>query len=674
MRERVQQLVKYLLYDDDLVDIAEAVFADAMERLGLDGVFLMQITEDRESIRVIACAPGEGAGSYRHGQTISLDELPRLENGTVSCREDGCYIYMPVFLRHRAVMYVCAYKGSGAPDGEQIQGLSEITLVLQSIMSRKNFEDSLENSYRLLEEILNRIPTGVAVLDGAEKKILLMNRLAAESASVQRAVGIALKIYSESGESCIDEVYEPEEGLWFDIKFSQLEWLGGENVILCTAIDVSQKVKNQQRVEYQANNDYLTGLFNRMKCERDLVKIMDRAAEGSVSGALMYLDLDDFKQVNDSLGHQYGDVLLQEISAGISGLPQTASSCYRMGGDEFVIIIKPEYFDCLEETAEKICGMFSSPWDLMGVKHYCTMSMGIAVFPDDGGHAQEILKKADFAMYEAKRGGKNRYLRYGGGQEGIEASREEFERRLGDAVNDGCKGMDAVLASFEDAEGRAAGAEARPVLEGCGCTEKEAMTVEETAEYLGLTLKLGDYMFRRACGFARDNRGLKVYVRVYPSQLLEPGAAEYFLDTAKEAGAEPSLIALKISAEAKFRDGEKAAETVDALRARGFEIAIDRFGEGVMPLSRILAYRPETVFMSGRDIQSGRESTSGGPQDMRRASEAMAALSGKLGFALCLTGADTRKEAQRYFDCGAALAGGDFAGTYPGGNSESGEK
>ena len=155
-------------------------------------------------------------------------------------------------------------------------------------------------------------------------------------------------------------------GLWFEIKFSDLTWIDGSPVIVCTAVDTTQKKKNQQKIEYQANNDFLTGLYNRMKCENDLRRVMRDAENTDTKGAVMFIDLDDFKHINDGLGHQYGDVLLQQVAAGLQGVPGLRGNCYRMGGDEFLVIIRPEQYQDMERIFRNVVNMFNKAWYLMG--------------------------------------------------------------------------------------------------------------------------------------------------------------------------------------------------------------------------------------------------------------------------------------------------------------------
>ena len=146
--------------------------------------------------------------------------------------------------------------------------------------------------------------------------------------------------------------------------------------------------------------------------------LIKQSVKDGVKGALMFIDLDDFKHINDGLGHQYGDVLLQQIAAGLQSIVGLRGKCYRMGGDEFVAIVMPDMFSELERIANKVKDMFNKPWYLMETEYFCTMSMGIVTFPDAGDSVADLIKKADIAMYEAKKTGKNRVATY---SEGIDS-------------------------------------------------------------------------------------------------------------------------------------------------------------------------------------------------------------------------------------------------------------
>jgi diguanylate cyclase (GGDEF)-like protein len=146
------------------------------------------------------------------------------------------------------------------------------------------------------------------------------------------------------------------------------------------------------------------------------------------------MDLDNFKHINDGLGHQYGDILLQQVAAALQNIPGLKGHCYRMGGDEFVIIIPPELFQIWEKTVKDIIALFNKPWYLMETEYFCTMSMGVSFFPDNGTDVNEVIKLADIAMYEAKKGGKNRYSVYDKMNDGNTIRRLDIENKMRQAI------------------------------------------------------------------------------------------------------------------------------------------------------------------------------------------------------------------------------------------------
>ena len=213
-----------------------------------------------------------------------------------------------------------------------------MALVLHGIAQSKVINNSLISSYDVLQKILDNIGSGIIVCSRYSGNILFENEMAANVQEVRDTIRECLEdvftcedVHRNIGASM--ERYNTESGLWFEVRFSELEWIDGSEVIVVTAVDITQKKKNQQKIEYQAHNDFLTGLYNRMKCEVDLRKVIRRTEKAGLKGAVLFIDLDDFKHINDGLGHQYGDILLQQIAAGLTGIPGLRGHCYRMGGD-----------------------------------------------------------------------------------------------------------------------------------------------------------------------------------------------------------------------------------------------------------------------------------------------------------------------------------------------------
>ena len=281
---------------DDFTGIVHNVFLELYTELNLESIELFQMND--EQYGHIVCALPE-----KKIQEQTINSLYGFLKGKT--------FKLPVFIRDKAAMYVGVVKDN-MTDEDKIE-FTEKILILQNVAAIGNFSDSLAASYKVMEDALDRVPVGVAVLDKESRRVLLLNSVAARSESVQSIMGKALKLYTDTGKQTLEDIYDNSSGLWYDVNFSSLKWINGEDVLVCTTIDVTQKIRNRQKIEYQANNDYLTGLFNRMKCERDLDEILKNMNPGE-KGCVVFLDLDNFKQVNDGLGHQYGDVLLQEIA------------------------------------------------------------------------------------------------------------------------------------------------------------------------------------------------------------------------------------------------------------------------------------------------------------------------------------------------------------------------
>ena len=137
-----------------------------------------------------------------------------------------------------------------------------------------------------------------------------------------------------------------------------------------------------------------------MRCEHDLQHFIKQTKEIGGQGALLYIDLDDFKHINDGLGHQYGDVLLQAVSHSLQRIPGIESTCYRMGGDEFIIIVTHSQYNMLKNILEEIRGIFMKPWFVKGRDYYCTMSMGVVCFPMDGDRVDEPVSYTHLEVYK----------------------------------------------------------------------------------------------------------------------------------------------------------------------------------------------------------------------------------------------------------------------------------
>ena len=240
-------------------------------------------------------------------------------------------IGIPMSVSGKPVMYAIFTDATNDRkwDNETIKFLSDVCTMIQTMLYKKNSKDSLISSYSALREILDNIGSEICVIDKESKEILFANDIA-KRACRKELVGLSCAEFNTTCECCncdacaamsekryFEEKFNEDRNAWFEIKYSEITWVDGRKVTLCNMTDVTEKKKYQSRIEFQANNDFLTGLYNRMRCEEDLEITIRETITNKSCGALLFMDLDNFKNINDGLGHQYGDILLKTISANI---------------------------------------------------------------------------------------------------------------------------------------------------------------------------------------------------------------------------------------------------------------------------------------------------------------------------------------------------------------------
>lgn len=470
--------------------------------------------------------------------------------------------------------------------------------VLQNVLTRKMQEKSLSSSYQALEMILDNVGCAVYVTDAKTEKVLFANRLLKsifEEELQNNTFEQLLQRGLDQGEdSGIYEIHHLKRERWYDLMFKDIVWVEGEAARLYSLYDITDKKNYQRRVEQQAYTDFLTGLYNRMCCERDLARQVDRAKKSGQTGALLYLDLDDFKHINDGLGHQYGDVLLKAISHSLQRVSGIEETCYRMGGDEFVIVVPPDSYGEFDRIVEDISEIFSRPWFLKDADYYCTMSMGSVTFPDLGDSVADLVKKADIAMYEAKKRGKNRIVSYQEGLAAVTGRRLDMERDMRDATVDGYEEFEVYyqpVIDVQDGE-KCVGAEALVRWNSSKLGFIPPAEFIPLAEYLGLINPIGNYVLREACTHCRkwNENGYpdyKVNVNLSVVQLLQTDVADIVERTLEETGLRPRNLILEVTESLAINDMVRMKEILNRIKALGVKIALDDFGTGYSSLNHM---------------------------------------------------------------------------------------
>lgn len=482
---------------------------------------------------------------------------------------------------------------------EDIKFIRDAAKLLQSVVQRQMQKNSLESSYMALEAILDNLICGIYVRDAKTKEQLFANKRIKDDFATEISMGILDKLLDEGianqKENGNCELYYKILQQWYDLYYTDISWVDGREAEVFCLYDITETKIYQRKMEQQAYTDFLTGLYNRMCCERDLEVHIDQAKKTGTSGALLYMDLDDFKHINDGLGHQYGDVLLKAISNNLRNIEGIKNTCYRIGGDEFVIIIPPESYPKFQEIINEIQKIFSKPWYLKNADYYCTMSMGIVNYPEGGESVHDLIVKADVAMYEAKKSGKNRIMSYTDGLSAGASKRLDMEKNMRDATAKGYEEFEVYFQPIIDIQkpgNPCVGAEALIRWNSAKMGFIAPSEFIPLAEYLGLINPIGNYVLKTACSACKywnDNGhpGFKVNVNLSVIQLLQPDIVDTVSQTIAETGINTQNLTLEVTESLAINDMKRMKEILGKIKELGVRIALDDFGTGYSSLNHI---------------------------------------------------------------------------------------
>ncbi|HTJ94511.1 MAG TPA: EAL domain-containing protein [Pararobbsia sp.] len=354
--------------------------------------------------------------------------------------------------------------------------------------------------------------------------------------------------------------------------------------------DVTELIRYQEQLEYQANYDALTHLPNRNLLRDRLSQALNRAQRGAGRVAVVFLDLDGFKNVNDSLGHSVGDKLLTVIAGRLAGCVRASDTVARHGGDEFVVVLTdPEDERALNTWAERVRHAISEAVWVDGHEFYVGCSLGASMFPQDGDDAETLLKKADLAMYRAKDLGRNRFQFYQPEMNESVGTRLNLERRLRRALRD----QEFVLhyqPQIDIATSRIVGLEA---LVRWQDPEAGLILPSEfipVAEASGLIEAIGEWVLREACrqNKAWQDAGLppaRVSVNLSARQFHRTDVHQVVMSVLEETGLAPEYLEIELTESVIMTNAEEAAAMLNQLHDLGINLAIDDFGTGYSSLS-----------------------------------------------------------------------------------------
>jgi len=488
----------------------------------------------------------------------------------------------------------------------------------REILERERAEAALRESRRFVERVTEVCPAMIYIYEPAEGGKIYCNR------EVEAVLGYTPEQIHALGRDMLAHLVHAEdrprllkgegrlralaEGRTLELEYrmrhadTTWRWLLGRNAafardaegrvtqVIGAAVDITARKAAEERIAHLALHDALTGLPNRALLQDRLTQELARARRTGARVGVMLLDLDEFKDVNDSFGHDAGDRLLRAVAERIGGLVRASDTLARVGGDEFALIQSdargPEAAAAL---ARKILVGLALPFDLDGQEVHASASLGIALFPEDGRGPSDLLRSADLALYRAKQEGRRRCRLFDAAMDTEARTRRRIERELRRALDEGELALH-YQPQLDLESGRFAAVEA---LVRWNHPKRGLVPPGEfvpVAEASGLIHQLGAWVLREACRQARAWHGeglaLSIAVNVSPAQLRHPDGLGAVDEALHASGLDPCLLELEITEGLLVElSGGATGDQLEGLARRGVRLAIDDFGTGYSSLA-----------------------------------------------------------------------------------------
>ena len=431
--------------------------------------------------------------------------------------------------------------------------------------------------------------------------------------------------------------------------------------------DITARKLAEEKIERLAFYDVLTGLPNRRLLIDRLQQALALTARDGLHGALLFIDLDNFKDLNDTRGHDVGDLLLQQVAQRLLACVRGADTVARLGGDEFVVMLHSLDADPAQASAhvelvgKKVISSLNQSYVLGAAEHHSTPSIGITLFAQQHQTVDELLKQADLALYEAKAAGRNTMRFFDPAMQALVAQRTALELDL----RHGLQRQELVVyyQPVVDAQRRVVGAEALVRWQHPQRGLVSPMEFIPVAEQTGLILPLGAWVLEMAClqlaqwGTQVETEALTVAVNVSARQFRHPEFSQLVLGLLQKTGANPQRLKLELTESLLLSDTQDAILKMSALQAVGVGFALDDFGTGYSSLSylKLLPLQQLKIDQSFvRDVLTD-------PNDAAIARTVLA-LGKSLGFSVVAEGVETEGQRDFLLDNGCTLFQGYLFG------------
>lgn len=593
-------------------------------------------------------------------QMIFSDRVDhRHENHYPEMDPHGHYV-MPMLSGERLLGVIVLYLDETHPAAAEEQAfLTAAANTVAGILERARAEDALRSSEQRLRTIVEYEANGILVLD-QEGRVLFANPAATDmlGMNAEEMMGDLLPVAGEADQALelIDHDGAPRQA---EVSEVATYW-DGQPARLVVLHDVTERRHYEVELRHQASHDALTGLPNRSLLGDRLDQAVAYARRHGVRLAVLFVDLDQFKLVNDSLGHDAGDSLLQALAERLQGACREGDTVARIGGDEFVLLASEvgEPNDVVG-LANRICKQLATPVEVAGRELTVTSSLGIALFPADGEEGETLLRNADAAMYRAKEVGRNTFQFYTREINQDVTDRLTLAQELRRALE-----ADELFLVYQPqvdlATGRVVGVEAlvrwQHPEQGLVMPNRFIPVAEES----GLIVPLGKWVLETACrqGAAWRAAGLApitIAVNASDKQFDQGRLDEVVRDTLERTGLPAAALEIELTERVMMRGGAAQHAALGILREEGVRIAVDDFGTGYSNLAQLQNFALDRLKIERsfvRNLDSG--------PDEPAIVLAMVSMARALGLEVIAEGVETEAQARFLTDKGCPQGQGFF--------------
>ena len=495
--------------------------------------------------------------------------------------------------------------------------ITGITVSRRFLVQNARLQEALAESEAQLRRVIEAAPMPLLIARESDQRLLYLNGKALEQlgvgfpAALERplsdfhadpAIRAALgeQLPRQGGVDDFEVHLRAENGResWVLLSARRVHYAGTECLLIALA-NIDDRKRVQEDMRRRALHDPLTGLPNRAMFLESLERALHKARRRSVQFSLLFVDLDRFKEVNDTMGHAAGDALLKTVAERLVTAVRQSDLVARLGGDEFVVLIEEHHGP--EEVmivAQKVLSMVERPVPVDWREAAVSASIGIASFPEDGDDIETLLANADTAMYQSKERGRNNFQFYSPELNVMSHRRLQLERRMREALEN-----EQLFIQYQPeidlSTGRVVAAEAllrwNDPASGVSTPPEFMPVAEETGIAPAIAAWVIDRALADARAWAQAGAPIVVGVNVSARQLQQPELAEQVSRALEAHGIEPRLLRLEIAEPVLMEGGDATHRTLRALEALGVQMAIDNFGSGFSSLGLVRGLPFEVV-------------------------------------------------------------------------------